>query len=97
MSMRSCTVRVTIFSNGSIIPTGFKFRELHVLTQVTCSYVLLAKAAREGQMGGRGSCKRSNGWAGQLQKIKWVGRAVAEGQMGGRDSCRRSNALLVGS
>ena len=30
--MCSCAVRVTIFSNGSIIPTGFKFAELHVFT-----------------------------------------------------------------
>ena len=32
MSMHSCAVRVTIFSNGSIIPTGFKFTELRALT-----------------------------------------------------------------
>ena len=89
MSTCSCTVRVTMFSNGLIIPTGFKFTELHVLTQVTCSYALLAKAAGGGQMGGRGSCRRSNGWAWQLQKVKWVGGTVAEGQMVGWDSCRR--------
>ena len=41
MSTRSCAVRVTIFSNGSIIPTGFKFTELHTLPLATCSYALL--------------------------------------------------------
>ena len=34
-------VRVTIFSNVSIIPTGFKFTELHALTLAACSYALL--------------------------------------------------------
>ena len=34
-------IRVTIFSNGSIIPTGFKFMELHALTLAARSYVLL--------------------------------------------------------
>ena len=37
----ACTVRVTIFSNGLIIPTGFKFTELCALTLATCSYALL--------------------------------------------------------
>ena len=32
MSTRSCAVCVTIFSNGSILPPGFKFTELHALT-----------------------------------------------------------------
>ena len=32
MCTRSCAVCITIFSNGSIIPTGFKFTELHALT-----------------------------------------------------------------
>ena len=32
---------VTIFSNSSIIPTSFKFTELHALTLVACSYELL--------------------------------------------------------
>ena len=32
MSMHSCAVHVTFFSNSSIIPTGFKFTELHALT-----------------------------------------------------------------
>ena len=41
MSTRSCAVRVTIFSNVSIIPTGFKFTELHALTLAACSYALL--------------------------------------------------------
>ena len=41
MSTRSCTVHVTIFSNGSIIPTSFKFMELHALTLAAHSYVLL--------------------------------------------------------
>ena len=47
-----------------------------------------------GQMGGQGSYRRSNGWAGQLQKVKWVSGAVAEGQMGGRGSYRRSNGWV---
>ena len=34
-------VCVTIFSNGSIILTGFKFTELHVLTLAARSYALL--------------------------------------------------------
>ena len=38
----SCTVCVTIFSNGSIIPPGFKFTELHALTLAARSYALLA-------------------------------------------------------
>ena len=42
MSMCSCAVHVTIFSNGSIILVGFKFTELHALTLATCSYALLA-------------------------------------------------------
>ena len=29
------------FSNSSIIPTGFKFTELHTLTLAACSYALL--------------------------------------------------------
>ena len=33
----------TIFSNGSMIPPGFKFTELHTLTLVARSYVLLLK------------------------------------------------------
>ena len=33
----------TIFSNGSIILPSFKFTELHALTLVACSYVLLLK------------------------------------------------------
>ena len=43
MSTRSCAVRVTIFSNSSIIPLGFKFTELHILTCTLAapSYVLL--------------------------------------------------------
>ena len=41
MSTRSCTVHATIFSNGSIIPIGFKFTELHALTLATRSRVLL--------------------------------------------------------
>ena len=32
---------VTIFSNDSIIPTGFKFTELHALTVATSFYALL--------------------------------------------------------
>ena len=38
---RSCAVRVTIFSNGSIIPSGFKFMKLHALTLAARFYVLL--------------------------------------------------------
>ena len=34
-------------------------------------------------MGGCGCYSRSNEWAGQLQKVKWVGGAVTEGQMNG--------------
>ena len=41
MSMCSCAVHVTIFSNGSIILLGFKFTELHTLTLATRSYTLL--------------------------------------------------------
>ena len=41
MSTWSCAVCVTIFSNGSIIPPGFKFTELHALTLADCSYALL--------------------------------------------------------
>ena len=37
----SCALRVTIFSNSSIIPTSFKFTELHALTLAARSYVLL--------------------------------------------------------
>ena len=43
MSTRSCVVHVTVFSNGSIIPTGFKFTELHTLTLAARSYVLLSE------------------------------------------------------
>ena len=39
--MHSCAVCVTIFSNGSTIPTSFKFTELHALTLAARSYVLL--------------------------------------------------------
>ena len=39
--MRSWAVHVTIFSNGSIILTGFKFTKLHTLTLATHSYALL--------------------------------------------------------
>ena len=39
----SCAVRVTIFSNGSIILPGFKFTKLHALTLATRSYALLPK------------------------------------------------------
>ena len=39
--MHSCVVRVTIFSNSSIIPTRFKFTELHALTLAGRSYALL--------------------------------------------------------
>ena len=35
-------IHVTIFSNSSIIPTGFKFTELHALTLAAHSYVLLS-------------------------------------------------------
>ena len=43
MSTCSCTVRVTIFSNSSIIPTSLKFMELHILTLAACSYAFLVK------------------------------------------------------
>ena len=46
MSMCSCTVRVTIFSNGSMIHTSFKFTELHALTLAACSYALLVLPIR---------------------------------------------------
>ena len=39
--MCSCTVCVTIFNKGSIIPTVFKFAELHALTLAAHSYALL--------------------------------------------------------
>ena len=29
-------IHATIFSNGSIIPTGFKFTKLHALTMASC-------------------------------------------------------------
>ena len=38
---RSCAVRVTIFSNESIIPPGFKFTKLHALTLAAHSYAPL--------------------------------------------------------
>ena len=43
MSIRSCAVHVIIFSNSSIIPTSFKFTELHALTLAIRSYALLLK------------------------------------------------------
>ena len=43
MSTHSCAVCVTIFSNSSIIQTGFKFTELHALTLAARSYALLVK------------------------------------------------------
>ena len=36
-----CAVRVTIFSNSSIIPPDFKFTKLHALTLAARFYVLL--------------------------------------------------------
>ena len=39
--MCSCAVRVTIFGNGSIIPTGFEFTELQALPLTAHSYALL--------------------------------------------------------
>ena len=44
MSMCSCAIRVTIFGNDSIIPTGFEFTELHALTLTAHSYALLYSA-----------------------------------------------------
>ena len=41
MSRHSCAVRVTVYSNGSIIPTSFKFTELYTLTLAARSYALL--------------------------------------------------------
>ena len=41
MSTHSCAC-VTIFSNGSIVSTSFKF-ELHALTLAACSYTALAR------------------------------------------------------
>ena len=32
-------IRATIFSNGSIIPTGFKFTESHALTLSNCPFL----------------------------------------------------------
>ena len=40
MSMRSCAVRVTIFSTGGKLWLVSNFMELHTLTQATRSYVL---------------------------------------------------------
>ena len=37
----------TIFSNGSIIPPGFKFMELHALTLAARSYALLEYAMQQ--------------------------------------------------
>ena len=37
-------VRATIFSNGSIIPPGFKFTKLYALTLAARSYALLLTA-----------------------------------------------------
>ena len=45
--MRSCTVCVTLFSNNSIILTGFKFTELHTLTLAALSYALLLATLAE--------------------------------------------------
>ena len=44
-SMRSCAACVTIISNGSIIPTGFKFTELHTLILAGRSYAILLHAS----------------------------------------------------
>ena len=41
LHMRSCAVRVTTFSNSSIILPGFKFTKLHALTLAARSYALL--------------------------------------------------------
>ena len=41
MSSAAAHMWFTIYSNGSIIPTGFKFTELHALTLAARSYVLL--------------------------------------------------------
>ena len=41
LRVHSCAVCVTIFSNGSIIPPGFKFTKLHALTLAARSYALL--------------------------------------------------------
>ena len=39
--VRACLATTAIFSNGSIIPPGFKFMKLHALTQAARSYALL--------------------------------------------------------
>ena len=44
MSTRSSAVHITIFSNGSLIPTGFKFVKLHTLNLAARSYALLRTA-----------------------------------------------------
>ena len=41
LSVRSCAVRVTIFSDDSIIPPSFKFMKLHALTLAAHFYALL--------------------------------------------------------
>ena len=43
MSMRSCAVRVTIFSTGGKFRPVSNFTELHALTQASHSYALLDK------------------------------------------------------
>ena len=45
----SCAVCVTIFSNGSIIPPGFKFTKLHALTLAARSYALLIQSIADCQ------------------------------------------------
>ena len=47
LCLHSCAVRVTIFSNSSIIPPGFKFMELHALTLAARSYTLLALISKQ--------------------------------------------------
>ena len=47
LCLHSCAVRVTIFSNSSMIPPGFKFMELHALTLVAHSYTLLALTLKQ--------------------------------------------------
>ena len=78
--MCSCTVRVTIFSNSSIIQTGLKFTGLHALTLAARSSALLMHDVNVHLVGqGKGTvhgvqtsqcriCQR--GWNTKLHKVK---------------------------
>ena len=64
MSTRSCAVHVTIFTNGSIVPTGFKFTELHGLTLAARSYALLCQIIRATRHAGAGIVSNTRNYCG---------------------------------